>query len=358
MQRAKQIIDSAEKNAKEVFLELEDISLFNQKKVLDAFRKNKIADRHFYPTTGYGYDDSQRSALGRVFADAFKAEKAIVSTHLASGTHTLTVTLFGLLKSGDSLLCISGKPYDTLNKVIYGEGIGSLKDYDISYDMLPLKTNNTFDREAIAKYLAKKQPTVIFITRSRGYSWREAFSVEQLRSIIAYLRKLAPKSIVFVDNCYGEFVEKEEPIEADADVIAGSLIKNPGGGLAPTGGYIAGKAHLIDRIANRLTAPSLGIEIGSYSASYLPLFQGFFVAPQTVEAALKTSVLAGYAFSSIGYEVSPVLATAPKDTIRAIKFDTRDELISFIQSIQYSSPVDSYVTPYPGEMPGYTRKVI
>ncbi|MCL2630742.1 MAG: methionine gamma-lyase family protein [Firmicutes bacterium] len=352
-----QIIERAETQSLAVFKEIEAISLYNQAKVLSAFRSAKISYRHFSPTTGYGYGDLGKEALSEVFALAFGAEKAVVSPNIASGTHALTVALFGLLKPNDEVLSVTGNPYDTLMRVISGENVGSLKDFGIKYKAIELKDNKV-DYDKIKAYLLKKKPKLIFITRSRGYSWREALPISEIALLVDFAKRYSPQSICFVDNCYGEFVEREEPLSAEADIIVGSLIKNPGGGLAPTGGYYAGKASLVDAISNRLTAPSLGTEVGSYNASYLPFFQGFFNAPAVVESALKASVLVGRTFKELGFAVSPDLSTVPKDIIRAIKFNSENELISFVRAVQYASPIDSFVTPYPCEMPGYTSEVI
>lgn len=356
MRNISSIIEQAETASKALFEKIEQTTLFNQQKIINAFRNNRVSYRHFAPTTGYGYDDTGRDTLAKVFAEVMGAEKAIVSPNIVSGTHALTIALFGLLKMGDSLLCISGDPYDTLQEVIGGSGNGSLKDYGIGYRCIPLK-NNRIDFNAVKNAL-EFRPTVVFITRSRGYSWREAFSIAEIKDITAFVKRYSPDSVIFIDNCYGELTDTLEPCQAGADVIAGSLIKNPGGGLAPTGGYIAGKAGLIDKIANRLTSPSIGSEVGSYNSSYLPFYQGLFLAPSAVEAALKTSVLAANVFSILNYEVSPSPDSKPNDIIRAVKFNTENELVSFIQGVQYSSPVDSHVTPYPWDMPGYQHQVI
>ena len=353
-----EIIRNAEASAQELFkLINEDISVYNQKKVLDAFRECKVSYHHFNPTTGYAYDDAGREKLAEVFAKVFGAEKAIVSPNIVSGTHALTVALFGLLKAGDTLVGATGAPYDTLQEVIGGENNGSLRDYGINYKEFALK-NDKIDIESVSEYLRERKPAVVMITRSRGYSWRDALSVEEIGEAVKAFRKAYAGVTVLVDNCYGEFVGKTEPTEVGADVIAGSLIKNPGGGLAPTGGYIAGKEAAITRIGYRLTAPSIGTEVGSYYQSYMPFFEGLFFAPSVVASALKGAILAANALGSLGYDVKPATGEMPRDIICSVKFNAREPMISFIQGIQYASPVESYATPEPWAMPGYDDEVI
>ncbi|MFI3228728.1 MAG: methionine gamma-lyase family protein [Bacillota bacterium] len=358
IEKISKLIEDAEISAQELFKKIDKRAEYNQKKVIDAFRQHQISARHFVGTTGYGYDDVGRDTLGKVFATIFGAEEALVSPNILSGTHALTIALFGMLKTGDNLLCITGAPYDTLQDVISGEDNGSLRDYGIGYSVIDIK-DNKIDYNAISAYFsANKAPKVVFMTRSRGYSWREALSIAEIEEAVNFIKKLSPTTIVAVDNCYGEFVDTIEPTEVGADVIIGSLIKNPGGGIAPTGGYIAGKSDVIKHISYRLTSPSIGAEVGSYNASYLPFYQGVFLAPSVVKNALKGCVLVGKAYSSLGYNVSPSPESYPKDIIRAIEFNTSDELVSFVQGVQYASPVDSYVTPEPWDMPGYQEQVI
>lgn len=353
-----EIIRNAEASAKELFKLIdEDISVYNQKKVLDAFRECKVSYHHFNPTTGYAYDDAGREKLAEVFAKVFGAEKAIVSPNIVSGTHALTVALFGLLKAGDTLVGATGAPYDTLQEVIGGENNGSLRDYGINYKEFALK-NDKIDIESVFEYLREHKPAVVMITRSRGYSWRDALSVEEIGEAVKAFRKAYSGVTVLVDNCYGEFVGKTEPTEVGADVIAGSLIKNPGGGLAPTGGYVAGKEAAVTRIGYRLTAPSIGTEVGSYYQSYMPFFEGLFFAPSVVASSLKGAILAANALGSLGYEVKPATGEMPRDIICSVKFNAREPMISFIQGIQYASPVESYATPEPWAMPGYDDEVI
>ena len=351
------LIGIAETKAKATFDEIESRALFNQKKVLDAYRNARISYYHFNPTSGYGYSDAGREKLSEVFAEVFGAESAIVSPNIVSGTHALTIAMFGLLKSGDLLLSATGSPYDTLQEVISGKDNGSLADYKINYDEIQLKDGG-IDREALESYVREKKPTVVMLTRSRGYAWRDALTTADIEAAADIIKRNSPKSVVLVDNCYGEFVETREPTQCGADVIVGSLIKNAGGGLAPTGGYIAGKSDLIAKIGYRLTSPSIGNEVGSYAASYMPFFQGLFLAPIVTKNALKSAILASNVFTELGFEALPKPGKMPGDIICSIKFNAPEPMINFIQSIQYLSPVESYATPEPWDMPGYTDQVI
>lgn len=351
------LISDAERNASKEFSELDERALFNQKKVLDAYRNARISYYHFNPTSGYGYSDAGREKLSGVFAEVFGAESAIVSPNIVSGTHALTIALFGLMKSGDLLLSATGSPYDTLQEVISGKDNGSLRDYNISYDEIKLK-NGAVDGKALESYVREHKPTVVMLTRSRGYSWRDALTTADIAEAADIVKKNSPNSVVLVDNCYGEFVETREPTQCGADVIVGSLIKNAGGGLAPTGGYIAGKSELIEKISYRLTSPSIGNEVGSYAASYMPFFQGLFLAPVVTKNALKSAILASNVFTALGFETLPKSGKLPGDIICSIKFNSSEPMISFIQSIQYLSPVESYATPEPWDMPGYNDQVI
>ena len=350
------LIENVKDQLKTQFAECDDIALYNQNKVLEAFRKNKIALRHFNATTGYGYDDAGRDTLNRLFADTFGAEDALVSPYFTTGTHTISTALFGLLRPGDTLLSISGAPYDTLIDVISGNNIGSLKDFGIDYRQVNLTENGKFDNIKIKDSLQSPH-SVIYIQRSRGYSFRNAFTVEDIENIIKFVRSFSSAPII-VDNCYGEFTQKKEPTEVGADLIMGSLIKNPGGGLAPTGGYIAGKADLIKQIAFRMTAPGVGNEVGSYASGYRLFYQGFFMAPHITMQAVKSALTFSKVFRTLGYNAMPFDNTVMSDIICSIKFDSKEQLVSFIQSVQYVSPIDSFVTPYPWDMPGYADQVI
>ncbi len=351
------IINNAENKLEDFYKELENTAFLNQKKVLEAFQNNNVALRHFSGTSGYGYDDIGRDTLCKVFADIFHSEAAIVSPLIASGTHALTLALFGILRPNDKMLAISGSPYDTLLSVINGKNIGSLKDFGVKYEEISLKNNN-FDFEAIEKSIKCEIPKLIFIGRSRGYEWRDALSVEKIGKAIDFIKNIDKNIVVMVDNCYGEFMDILEPTDVNADMMVGSLIKNPGGGLAPTGGYIAGKESVIEQVAFRLTSPSIGMEIGSYTGGYRQFYQGIFLAPHTTMNATKGSALFAQVFSDLGYEVCPEPTAKCNDTVRSIKFNTKDELISFIQSIQKASPIDSNVLPMPWAMPGYDDEVI
>ncbi len=353
----KKFIENCENKLDERFKLAEEISYFNQSKVLEAFKEYNVALRHFNGTTGYGYDDEGRDTLGKLYARAFGAEAGIASPHLLSGTHALTVALFGLLRPNDTLLCISGMPYDTIRGVIFGENNGSLKDFGVKFDYCELDADGKFDKHAI-KSKFNGSVKVVYIQRSRGYELRDAFSCGEIGEICKFVRSLGFKGCIFVDNCYGEFVEKTEPTEVGADIIAGSLIKNAGGGLAPTGGYICGKQNYIDLIGKRLTAPSIGLEVGSYEGGYRYFYQGLYMAPHVVAQAIKTSLLIGQAMGELGYKNYPSLDKVPHDITRAIQFDSAEKMVNFIREVQYASPVDGYVTCEPWDMPGYDDKII
>ncbi len=357
---AEELIYQSEQALKENFALADKISEFNQEKVLKAFADHSIAIRHFNGSTGYGYGDEGRFTLGEVYAQSMGAESGIVSPAILSGTHALAVGLFGVLRTGDSVLCVSGMPYDTIRGVIYGEGNGSLKDYGISFTCTDLTEDGKFNKEKIAKDMQKigKSLKMIYIQRSRGYELRDAFTVAEIGEICDFVRAQGFEGCIFVDNCYGEFVEMQEPCDVGADVAVGSLIKNPGGGLAPTGGYIVGKENYIDLIGRRLTAPSIGNEVGSYAYGWRLFYQGLFLAPHSVNQAIKGSLVIGKCMEMLGYENFPKLDKTPADITRAIRFDTAKQLCDFIQSVQEASPVDSFVTLEPWDMPGYDSKVI
>ncbi len=359
---AKQLMIQSEIELKEQFARLDDIALYNQQKVLDAYKNQSIQARHLFGTTGYGYDDIGRDTLCRLYADVFHTENAIVSPNIVSGTHALTLMLFGVLRPGDTLLAVSGMPYDTLTDVILAENKGSLKDFGVNFEKIDLKTNPDltpeFDFSAIENALKSRFIKAVFVARSRGYSLRQAISVEKVGKMIEFVKKISPKTLVLVDNCYGEFVEKIEPTDVGADLIAGSLIKNIGGGIAPTGGYIAGKNALVEQVSYRLTAPSLGMEEGSYVYGYLPYYQGLFLAPSVVKNALKGSLLFAKAYTKLGFETLPRDDMYPYDIVTSIKLGSADKLIDFCGAIQEISPIDSNVKPMPWDMPGYQDQVI
>lgn len=358
LQSALLAVECAENKLNEQFKALDKIAYVNQLKVLNAFQDEGVQLRHFNQTSGYGYDDTGRDTLNRIYAKVFNAEAALVSPLIVSGTHCLTLALFGLLRPGDTMLGISGNPYDTLNEVINGKNNGSLNDFGIKYRQIDLN-NGEFNIEQITQIVeSDKSIKLIFIGRSRGYEWRDALSINQIESVIKLIRAIKKDIIIMVDNCYGEFIDTREPIEVGADVAVGSLIKNPGGGLVSTGGYICGNAKAIEQISYRMTAPSIGSEVGSYSGGYRLFYQGLFMAPHITMNAVKGSMLMGQVFNDLGYETMPSPNTLPKDIIRSIKFKTAEELIDFCRNIQAASPVDSNVVPYPWDMPGYENKVI
>lgn len=353
----KSYIEKCENKLAEKFKTVDETAYFNQVKVLKAFCENNIAVRHFNGTTGYGYGDEGRDVLGKLYAKAFGAEAGIVSPHLLSGTHALTVALFGLLRPKDTLFCISGMPYDTIRGVIFGENNGSLKDFGVKFECVELNKDGKFDFSEIKRRF-NDRVKVVYIQRSRGYELRDAFSCAEIGEACKFIRSLGFKGCIFVDNCYGEFVEIKEPTKVGADIIVGSLIKNAGGGLAPTGGYICGNQEYIDLIGKRLTAPSIGLEVGSYEGGYRYFYQGLYMAPHTVAQAIKTSLLIGQAMAELGYNNYPSLDKTPYDITRAIRFDSADKMVNFIREVQYASPVDGFVTCEPWDMPGYDDKII
>jgi cystathionine beta-lyase family protein involved in aluminum resistance len=353
-------IEKIEKKLDKMFKYFEDIALYNQDKVLKAFQKNRVSTNHFSGTSGYGYNDAGREVLGKVFADVFGAEEGIVSPNITCGSHALTIALFGLLRPNDVMLSVTGKPYDTLNTTIFGvkdKDIGSLKDFGIKYEQVDLK-DDRLDFVGIKDRIKSLKPKVIYLQRSRGYEWRQSISISEIKSVIDLTKEISPTSFVVVDNCYGEFVEKCEPTHVGAHVAVGSLIKNPGGGLASTGAYIVGKHDALDLISARLTSPSLQTEVGSYERGYREFFQGLFLAPHVVCQAIKGAYLLGEVMAQKGYEIAPKSDEMAYDIIKSIKFNTAEELISFVQQIQKFSPVDSHVTPMPWDMPGYNEQVI
>lgn len=352
------LIENCEKELEPQFKAAEDIALYNQKKVLDAFKKHRIALRHFAPSTGYGYGDEGRDALNAVFADIFGAEAAVCSPTITCGTHAISLCLYGVLRPGDVVLSITGEPYDTLKDVVNGEGGGTLKDYGIKFESIPL-IDGKIDEKKIAEYFAKRTvPKMVYMQRSRGYEWRSALSVPEIENAVIFLRKTGFSGCVMLDNCYGEFIEKKEATEIGVNLLAGSLIKNPGGGIVPTGGYFAGDKKYVELVQNRLTSPSIGGEVGSYAFGYQYYFQGLFMAPHIVLQAVKGALLYASVLEEMGYKTSPAAGVMPKDIITSIRFEDRKKLISFIQGIQRNSPVDSFVSAEPSEMPGYNDEVI
>lgn len=341
------------------FERIDTICLHNTQKVLQAYKDCQISSYQFAGTSGYGYSDMGREKLDEVFAHVFKAEKALVRPHFVSGTHALATVLCAILQHGDTMVSLIGAPYDTMQSVIgYAhETPHSLKEKGVLYEEVPLK-DNAYDLEGIRETAAAKQPKLVLIQRSRGYSTRASLKISDIREIIQTVKAVSPQTICFVDNCYGEFAAEEEPIEAGADIIAGSLIKNPGGGIAPTGGYIAGREDLVSAAADYLTAPGLGDELGSYAAGYRLFFQGFFMAPHVTAQAIKGAVFAAAVFSQLGFNVSPLPEEERYDLIQTIYLENEQNMCLFCQGIQSFSPVDAHVTPIPDDMPGYADKII
>ncbi|MDO4483392.1 MAG: methionine gamma-lyase family protein [Clostridia bacterium] len=354
-------IDQAEQALQPVFKRIEQIEEIGLRRVLDVFQKHQVAYRHFAPTTGYGYDDVGRDTLEKIFADLFDTEAAIVRPHIASGTHALALALFGLTRPGEHILSVTGKPYDTLEEIIgiseHNTPVGSLKEMQVSYSQTELNEQGEIDLDAVRAAI-RENTTLVIAQRSRGYAWRPSLMPEQFAPLADMLHKEYPHITLMVDNCYGEFVCEKEPSHYGVDVCVGSLIKNPGGGLAPTGGYLVGKKDAIERIAYRLTAPGIGLEVGSYAASYQPFYQGLFMAPHTVAQAVKTACLAAKVFEDLGMVTTPASTDVRADIIQAIQMKTPERLVAFCQGIQMASPVDSMALPEPWDMPGYQDQVV
>ena len=352
--------EQAKIDCEKEFKQIDDIARYNQQKVLSAFIKNGVSESHLGISTGYGYDDRGRDVLEKVFADCMGAESSLIRHNFVSGTHTLTVALFGLLRPNDKMLCLTGRPYDTLIGVlgIDGHSDGSLTDFGVEYNQVELGADGYPDIDTIKKELAKTKYKLAYIQRSRGYSLRPSLSVSDIEKLCKAVKEVSPDTYIMVDNCYGEFVEKNEPLQVGADIIAGSLIKNPGGGIAPTGGYIAGRADLVEKCAYRLTAPGVGGEVGATLGHSRELYMGLFAAPHVVGEALKTAVFAAKLFKALGYDVKPAAEEKRADIIQSILLQNDEALIAFCQGLQSGSPVDSFATPYPAPMPGYDSDVI
>lgn len=348
----------AEEACAQQFAQIDAVCEHNTAKVLHAFSKNHISESHFAASTGYGYGDRGREALDSVLADIFGCEDALIRHNFVSGTHAITTALFGVLRPGDEMVAVTGQPYDTLHGAIglTGSGYGSLKDFDIGYRQLDLLPDGSVDLENLPS--AVQGAKVVYIQRSRGYTLRPSLTMETLKKVISTARAASPNAIIMVDNCYGEFVQKQEPTQAGADIIIGSLIKNPGGGIAPTGGYIAGKQEYVELAAHRLTSPGVGKEVGCTLGHSRALYMGLFNAPSVVASAVKTAVFAASLFSFLGYEVSPSPLEARGDIIQAVMLQKPEALIAFCRGIQKGSPVDSFVAPEPWDMPGYDSQVI
>ena len=345
-------------DSRRLFEKVDEVAETNTLKVLDAMRECRVSDAHFNTTSGYAYDDIGRGKLEELYAKIFGAERALVRTQFVSGTHALATVLFGILRPGDELLALTGKPYDTMQTVIGYENPspGSLKEFGIGYRELPL-LDGRVDIRNIKNAITEKTKLVL-IQRSRGYSMRPPLSIEDIRAACAEVKRISPDCVCFVDNCYGEFVDTLEPTQVGADIMAGSLIKNPGGGIAPTGGYIAGRNELVELSSYRLTAPGMGDELGASLANNRLLFQGLFMAPHTVGQAIKGAIFAAGMFQRLGYKTLPLPTEERGDIIQAIELGSREKLIAFCGGIQKYSPVDSYAAPEPWDMPGYTDQVI
>lgn len=354
-----EVIEKAEKDCHPVFRKIDKTVEYNQYKVIYHFQKNKLSDIHFNGTTGYGYGDIGRETIEKIYAGIFAAEDALVRPQIVSGTHAIALCLFGNLKPNEELISACGRPYDTLEEIIgiKGEGRGSLKEYGVIYKEIPLLNDGKIDIESVKKAITSKTKMVM-IQRSKGYDYRKSLKIEDIEKAIGEIKKVKEDVIIFVDNCYGEFTEIKEPTEVGADIIAGSLIKNIGGGIAPTGGYVVGKKELVENASYRLYAPGIGKEVGPSLDLNRLILQGLFFAPQVVGQALKGAALLAKIMSDLGYEVTPKYDEERTDIVQAIKFKTAEELISFIQGIQMGSPVDSHVIPEPWNMPGYQDKVI
>ncbi len=352
-------IRSADANLKKQEGYLNDLSTHNHMKVLKAFQEEKVNSYHLQGSTGYGLGDSGRDTLDLVFARILGAEAALVRGQFVSGTHAIACALFGILRPGDHLLSVSGPPYDTLEEVIglRGNGQGSLKDLGVDFDIVPLDAHGELQYELIKKAVTSKTRLLI-VQRSRGYSWRNSLPVSSLAELVAFIKQNFPALLIFVDNCYGELVEKQEPCDVGADLIAGSLIKNLGGSLAPSGGYVAGRGDLVKLAAQRLTAPGIGGEVGATFEWLRPFFQGLFFSPLTVCESLKGAIFSAAFWDSLGYEVHPQPTSLRTDLIQAVKLGSREKLIAFCQGLQKGTPIDAYVLPMPGEMPGYEDEVI
>ena len=346
------------KESEPLFAHIEDVAEANTLKVLDAMRECRVSDAHFNTTTGYAYDDIGRGKLEELYAKIFGAERALVRTQFVSGTHALATVLFGILRPGDELVSLTGKPYDTMQTVIGYDNPspGSLKEFGVLYNELPMVAGKV-DMAHIKDVITDKTK-MVEIQRSRGYSMRSPLSIEDIRAITAEVHRIKPDCICFVDNCYGEFVDYEEPTQAGADIMAGSLIKNPGGGIAPTGGYIVGRNDLVELASYRLTAPGMGDELGASLSNNRLLFQGLFLAPHVVSQAIKGAIFAAGMFAKLGYKTLPLPTEVRGDIIQAIELGSADKLIAFCGGIQKYSPVDSFAAPEPWDMPGYADKII
>lgn len=350
--------DKALEKAKDQFKIIDEITEYNQQKVLSAFIKHGVSECHFASTTGYGYGDRGRETLDKIWADVFGAEDALVRHNFTCGTHTLATALFGVLRPGDKMLAVTGTPYDTIHSVIglSGEGMGSLKDFGILYDEVKMK-NGRLDYEAIEKAV-DDSVTMVYIQRSRGYELRPSLLISEIEKVVKLAKSKNPNVIVMVDNCYGEFVQKLEPCDVGADLIAGSLIKNAGGGMARTGGYIAGRKDLVEKCAYRLTTPGLGKEVGATLGMNRELYMGLFYAPHTVGEALKSAVYISALYDGFGFDTTPAYDAERGDIVQSLGLGNEERLVAFCKGVQSGSPIDSFLSPEPWDMPGYDSKVV
>lgn len=357
--KALEFVDKCEQLCDSNFKQIDNIELQNQLKVLNAFNQANLSERHFIGSYGYGHGDIGKEVTNEIFATIFNTESALASPYLSCGTATISHALLGILRPNDLMLCVSGTPYDTLKDVLFGstEDVGSLKDFDIKYDQIDL-VNNDFDYDKIISYLQNHSVKMLYVQRSRGYEWRNAINISQMERLFSLARKASPNTIIMVDNCYGEFVETREPTDVGADLVVGSMIKNIGGGIAQTGGYVAGKQKLIELIGCHLFSPALGTDSGSYGAGYKLILQGLFSAPHVVAQAKKTAILTAQCLTALGYQTIPTLNDTLSDIVCSIKFGEPDILIKFCRCIQSASPVESNTLLEPGEMAGYEDKII
>ena len=353
------LVQTAEQEILPYFCELDDIMAYNQYKVLSALQKNRIADNHFSWHTGYGYDDPGREAVERVYSDVFHTEAALVRPTIVNGTHALAITLMGILRPQDELIYCSGGPYDTLEEVIgiRGEGMGSLREYGISYKQVDLLPDGSFDLKGLRDAISEKTK-MVSVQRSTGYGWRKSITVNQMADVFRLVHEVDPDIVCMVDNCYGEFLDIQEPTDAGADILAGSLIKNPGGGLALSGGYVCGRGDLIEKVAYRMTCPGIGGECGLTFGQTRSVLQGLFLAPKVVNGAVKGAALCGKAYELLGYAVCPQPGDTRSDIIQAVCLGSAEAVVAFCEGIQAAAPVDAHVAPVPWAMPGYESDVV
>ncbi|MED4453867.1 methionine gamma-lyase family protein [Metabacillus fastidiosus] len=353
------LVQQVEEQIKEIHAAIDRRIEANQFRVLKSFQSHRVSDSHFIPTTGYGYDDMGRDTLEEIYAEVLGGEAGLVRPQIISGTHAISTSLFGVLRPGDELIYITGKPYDTLEEIvgIRGNASGSLKDFHIDYQTVDLKTDGTVDFDSVKAAISSKTK-VIGIQRSKGYATRPSFTIVEIKEMIDFVKSIKEDVIVFVDNCYGEFVEELEPCHVGADLMAGSLIKNPGGGIVKTGGYIVGKEEYVEACGYRLTSPGIGREAGASLYSLQEMYQGFFLAPHVVGQSLKGAVFTAAILEKLGLNTNPSWDSVRTDLIQSVQFENADMMVAFCQAIQYASPINSHVTPYPSYMPGYEDDVI